>query len=65
MVKKFITTDEWYPVYTLENKSYYKEIPVDVDDEFIERVDRVFGLFYDIQDELGKLYDVQRRQTYG
>lgn len=56
MTKIWIISDEWYPVYSFNDyESRYADADVDIPEETLERWQKVFYQFQEVQDELGDL----------
>lgn len=55
MKKRYIDTDEWYPVYSINNEGYGSE--AEFTKEELVRIGRVFKEFDEVQDLLGKKYE--------
>lgn len=59
--KMHIGVDEWWPVYHLE-PSVRNDHSLSMSEDFIERVDKAFDEFEDVQRELRLLYNKQEPQ---
>ena len=55
-MRKVIKKDEWFPVYTIENKDKFSK-PVDLDLEFLEEYARVLSDFFLMQQRLAAMYN--------
>ena len=60
-MKMYIHEDELYPIYYLEESSYYSYPPNEFEEDFIEKYKQVMRTFWEIQGELEKLYNDDKK----
>lgn len=55
-----LDVDEMYPVYYISRDIYYPNRLLDLPIEKIEEIEKVFTKFYETQEELRELWDVNK-----